>query len=90
MSDGLDDVVAAHTVLSEVDGMHSELEELSGCLRGEVRIGGMYPTGPYDLAEMLATPPNTYSLPPITWAIWSLPGRGRTARLPAQVSVAMS
>src|SRR5439155_7407857 len=32
----------------------SELGELTGLVRGELRIGGMYPTGPYDLAEMLA------------------------------------
>jgi DNA-binding transcriptional LysR family regulator len=44
----------AHRVLREVDGLHSELGELTGLVRGEVRIGGMYPTGPYDLAEMLA------------------------------------
>ena len=34
--------------------MHGELEELSGLLRGELRIGGVYPTGPYDLFGMLA------------------------------------
>jgi DNA-binding transcriptional LysR family regulator len=44
----------AQRVLSEVDGMHSELEELTGLLRGELRIGGVYPTGPYDLFGMLA------------------------------------
>jgi DNA-binding transcriptional LysR family regulator len=44
----------AQRVLREVDGLHSELGELTGLVRGEVRIGGMYPTGPYDLAEMLA------------------------------------
>jgi DNA-binding transcriptional LysR family regulator len=44
----------AQRVLREVDGMHSELGELTGLVRGEVRIGGMYPTGPYDLAEILA------------------------------------
>jgi len=44
----------AQRVLREVDGLHAELGELTGLLRGEVRIGGMYPTGPYDLAEMLA------------------------------------
>ncbi|HEY3021720.1 MAG TPA: LysR family transcriptional regulator substrate-binding protein, partial [Solirubrobacteraceae bacterium] len=44
----------ARRVLREVDGLHSELGELTGLVRGEVRIGGMYPTGPYDLAEMLA------------------------------------
>jgi DNA-binding transcriptional LysR family regulator len=44
----------AQRVLSEVDGMHSELEEISGLLRGQLRIGGVYPTGPYDLFGMLA------------------------------------
>jgi DNA-binding transcriptional LysR family regulator len=44
----------AGRVLREVDGLHSELGELTGLVRGEVRIGGMYPTGPYDLAGMLA------------------------------------
>jgi DNA-binding transcriptional LysR family regulator len=44
----------AHRVLREVDGLHSELGELTGLVRGEVRIGGMYPTGPYDLAAILA------------------------------------
>jgi DNA-binding transcriptional LysR family regulator len=44
----------AQRVLAEVDGLHSELEELSGLLRGQLRIGGVYPTGPYDLFGMLA------------------------------------
>ena len=44
----------AQRVLSEVDGMHSELEELTGLLRGQLRIGGVYPTGPYDLFGTLA------------------------------------
>src|SRR5262245_57207873 len=44
----------AQRVLAEVDGLHSELEEISGLLRGELRIGGVYPTGPYDLFGMLA------------------------------------
>src|SRR3954471_10006845 len=44
----------AHRVLREVDGLHGELQELTGLVRGEVRIGGMYPTGPYDLAELFA------------------------------------
>ena len=44
----------AQRVLSEVDGMRSELEELTGLLRGQLRIGGVYPTGPYDLFGMLA------------------------------------
>jgi DNA-binding transcriptional LysR family regulator len=44
----------AHRVLAEVDGLHSELEEYTGLLRGQLRIGGVYPTGPYDLFGMLA------------------------------------
>jgi DNA-binding transcriptional LysR family regulator len=44
----------AQRALAEVDGMHSELEEISGLLSGQLRIGGVYPTGPYDLFGMLA------------------------------------
>jgi DNA-binding transcriptional LysR family regulator len=44
----------AQRVLREVEGLQLELEELTGLLRGELRIGGMYPTGVYDLAEVLA------------------------------------
>src|SRR3954466_1648305 len=44
----------AQRVLAEVDGMHRELEELSGLLRGELRIGGVYPTANYDLFGVLA------------------------------------
>jgi DNA-binding transcriptional LysR family regulator len=44
----------AQRVLAEVDGLHSELEELTGLLSGQLRIGGVYPTGPYDLFGMLA------------------------------------
>jgi DNA-binding transcriptional LysR family regulator len=44
----------AQRVLAEVDGMRSELEEITGLLRGELHIGGVYPTGPYDLFGMLA------------------------------------
>jgi DNA-binding transcriptional LysR family regulator len=44
----------AQRVLSEVEGMHAELEEMTGLLRGEVRIGGMWPTGVYDLPALLA------------------------------------
>jgi DNA-binding transcriptional LysR family regulator len=44
----------AQRVLAEVDGLHTELEELSGLLRGELRIGGVYPTGRYDLFGVLA------------------------------------
>jgi len=44
----------AHRVLAEVDDLHSQLEELTGLLRGTVRIGGTYPFGPYDLYGVLA------------------------------------
>jgi DNA-binding transcriptional LysR family regulator len=44
----------AQRVLAEVDGLQTELEELTGLLRGQLRIGGVYPTGPYDLFGMLA------------------------------------
>jgi DNA-binding transcriptional LysR family regulator len=44
----------AKRVLQEVEGLHVELEEMTGLLRGELRIGGMYPTGLYDLAAVLA------------------------------------
>lgn len=44
----------AERVLAEVDGLHLELEELTGLLSGQLRIGGVYPTGPYDLFAMLA------------------------------------
>jgi DNA-binding transcriptional LysR family regulator len=44
----------AHRVLHEVEGLHNELEELSGLLRGELKLGGMYPTGLYDLADVIA------------------------------------
>jgi DNA-binding transcriptional LysR family regulator len=44
----------AQRVLAEVDGLHIELEEISGLVRGQLRIGGVYPTGTYDLFGMLA------------------------------------
>src|SRR5262245_29998862 len=44
----------AQRALAEVDGLHSELEEITGLLSGQLRIGGVYPTGPYDLFGMLA------------------------------------
>jgi DNA-binding transcriptional LysR family regulator len=44
----------AQRVLAEVDGMQTELEEISGLLAGNLRIGGVYPTGPYDLFGLLA------------------------------------
>jgi DNA-binding transcriptional LysR family regulator len=44
----------AERVLAEVDDMHSELEEISGLLSGQLRVGGVYPTGPYDIFGLLA------------------------------------
>jgi DNA-binding transcriptional LysR family regulator len=44
----------AQRVMAEVDGLHIELEEMTGLLRGQLRIGGVYPTGPYDVFGMLA------------------------------------
>jgi DNA-binding transcriptional LysR family regulator len=44
----------AHRVLAEVDDFHSQLEELTGLLRGTMRIGGIWPFGPYDLYGVLA------------------------------------
>jgi DNA-binding transcriptional LysR family regulator len=44
----------AERVLAEVDGLHLELEEITGLLSGQLKIGGVYPTGPYDLFAMLA------------------------------------
>ena len=44
----------AQRVLAEVDAMHGELEEIIGLLSGQLRIGGVYPTGPYDLFGLLA------------------------------------
>ena len=40
-------LACAQRVLAEVDGLHYELEEMAGLLRGQLRIGGVYPTGPY-------------------------------------------
>jgi DNA-binding transcriptional LysR family regulator len=44
----------AHRVLAEVDDLHTELEELTGLVKGRVALGAMYPTGPYDLPGVLA------------------------------------
>jgi DNA-binding transcriptional LysR family regulator len=44
----------AHRVLAEVEDLHGHLEELTGLVRGTVRIGGIYPFGPYDLYGVLA------------------------------------
>lgn len=43
----------ARRVLSEVDGLQAELEELSGVLRGKVAIGAIWPTGSFDLPDLL-------------------------------------
>jgi DNA-binding transcriptional LysR family regulator len=44
----------AHRVLAEMDDFHNQLEELTGLLRGTIRIGGTWPVGPYDLFAVLA------------------------------------
>lgn len=44
----------AHRVVAEFDDLQGELEALTGVMRGTVRIGGMYPFGPYDLYGVLA------------------------------------
>ena len=44
----------AHRVLAEIDDFHNQLEELTGLLRGTIRIGGTWPVGPYDLFAVLA------------------------------------
>jgi DNA-binding transcriptional LysR family regulator len=44
----------ARRVLADMDDLHEHLEEMSGLLRGTVRIGGIYPFGPYDLHGLLA------------------------------------
>jgi len=49
-------VILAHAkrVLAEFDEMQGEMEALTGVMRGTVRIGGIYPFGPYDLYGVLA------------------------------------
>jgi DNA-binding transcriptional LysR family regulator len=44
----------ARRVLAEVDNMQGQMEALTGVMRGTVRIGGIYPFGPYDLYGVLA------------------------------------
>jgi Bacterial regulatory helix-turn-helix protein, lysR family len=44
----------ARRVLSEVEGMRDELDEMAGLLRGDLRLGGMWPTGLYDLSAVIA------------------------------------
>jgi DNA-binding transcriptional LysR family regulator len=50
------ELILAHAkrVLAEVEDLHGHLEEMTGLLRGTVRIGGIYPFGPYDLHGVLA------------------------------------
>src|SRR6266516_7085979 len=43
----------ATRVLSEVDALVSELDELSGLLRGRLVVGGMLPAGGIDLPALL-------------------------------------
>jgi DNA-binding transcriptional LysR family regulator len=44
----------ARRVLAEMEDMQGEMEALAGVMRGTVRIGGIYPFGPYDLYGVLA------------------------------------
>lgn len=44
----------ARRVLSEVDGLRDELDERAGLLSGDLRLGGMWPTGLYDLYSVIA------------------------------------
>ena len=41
-------------MISEVDGLRDELDEIAGLLRGDLRLGGMWPTGPYYLYAVIA------------------------------------
>jgi len=45
----------ARRVLSEVDGLESELQQLTGVLSGRVAIGAMWPTGNFQLPQVLGT-----------------------------------
>jgi DNA-binding transcriptional LysR family regulator len=49
-------ILLAHAkrVIAEIDELHGHLEELTGLLRGAVRIGGIYPFGRYDIYDVLA------------------------------------
>ena len=44
----------AKRVLSEVDGLRDELDERAGLLHGDLRLGGMWPTGLYDMYAVIA------------------------------------
>ena len=43
----------ASRVLSEVDALGSELDELSGLVRGHLTVGGVLPAGGFDLPDLL-------------------------------------
>jgi len=45
----------ARRVLSEVDGLQSELQQITGVLSGRVAIGGMWPTGSFPLPRVFGT-----------------------------------
>ena len=46
-------VTRATRILSEVDALRSEIDELSGLLRGRLVVGGMLPAGGIDLAALI-------------------------------------
>jgi LysR family transcriptional regulator, transcription activator of glutamate synthase operon len=43
----------ASRALSEVDALESELDELSGLVRGHLTVGGVLPAGGFDLPDLL-------------------------------------
>src|SRR3954469_13847437 len=43
----------ASRVLAEVEALGSELDELSGLVRGHLVVGGVLPAGGYDLPDLL-------------------------------------
>jgi LysR family transcriptional activator of glutamate synthase operon len=45
----------ATRILSEVEALGSELDELGGLLRGQLRVGGMLPAGGVDLPALLVS-----------------------------------
>jgi DNA-binding transcriptional LysR family regulator len=53
-ADGAFFVAHAKRVLAEVDGLRDELDERAGLVRGDLRLGGMWPTGLYDLYSVIA------------------------------------
>jgi LysR family transcriptional activator of glutamate synthase operon len=44
----------ARRILAEVDGIHGEIDELRGLVRGRVSIGALLPAGPLDVPGLLA------------------------------------